>query len=683
MNKDIINYYTYCLIFKGDAGNVSPILEVSNYSDVKKVYSSSTHLFDESIMPVMDAVEFCLHLPRTEMDTYDTPTEVLDLAWDVPHNIIVISDEAIINYGCPNDITIAFYCEEVDDKAIEILKENNCSVIGVYAASDICQKLLVNIWETLYESRRIKKQGALSELQKQYIIKGEYQLVLPALFTARQYNRTEYVLEKIYQSINVPETCLTLLWNQRVSHNRLMYCKGCSDEEFVKKYEEGKETVERETQINVVIVFPGVSRQQIKYAGLASSLPENERRVLRLVGLHRAVAKDAYLIELPFAEKDLFERLNELEIHCKEGTNNQYVNRALRDIGKLVGKMLSKEQVWAINHAKHITVFSDYPLGLAILEDSEMVLQSYSKMSYRPLSPLTRCFQSEMLRHRQISLNRKCKIIFAECIPNNSQGNAKIRHSSKGIIEQVNKMGERNPKISIVYKETQSVSELIEFIIENQDADILHISAHGYYNRETNIAGLVIGNEVWMANDNGLQVPPIVVLSACHVSPRGNGCVSVADLFMRIGAEAVLGTFIPISANRNAALLTRFYVYISEAQEGSKQYNTLLDCWAGVTATNVIVEMMYESNSFSQWIMGNNKIGINRFHDFTLNRSKGRLHGRTMVTDTCTVLNEMLQEEGMAGKFSELLERKDFFPEMYFYQWIGFPENIYLYQNDL
>ena len=76
--------------------------------------------------------------------------------------------------------------------------------------------------------------------------------------------------------------------------------------------------------------------------------------------------------------------------------------------------------------------------------------------------------------------------------------------------------------------------------------------------------------------------------------------------------------------------------------------------------------------------MGINKDGISRFQDFALKRSVGKLHGRTMYADTIAVIKEMLKEEGLEGKFDNILSREDYFPESFFYQWMGYPENIFL-----
>ena len=91
-------------------------------------------------------------------------------------------------------------------------------------------------------------------------------------------------------------------------------------------------------------------------------MPNDEKKVIRLLGVHRAIAKKALLIELPMVEKELFEKLNELEINCIQGTNNKYVHKILRDIGKMLERKFTKAQLWAINWSKHITGFRIFQL---------------------------------------------------------------------------------------------------------------------------------------------------------------------------------------------------------------------------------------------------------------------------------------------------------------------------------
>jgi Ca2+-binding EF-hand superfamily protein len=93
-----------------------------------------------------------------------------------------------------------------------------------------------------------------------------------------------------------------------------------------------------------------------------------------------------------------------------------------------------------------------------------------------------------------------------------------------------------------------------------QAPDFLIISAHGAFNG--NSAGLVIGDEVCL--QLGLDnAPPVVMLSACHVAPRGAGAVSITDLLLREGVLTVLGAQIPVRVDRNAMIMARFLANIA------------------------------------------------------------------------------------------------------------------------
>ena len=54
------------------------------------------HLFDDLLIPILQVVEYCLQMSRTEIDTYDVDTRVLDNSYDVSHthNICFIPDTA-------------------------------------------------------------------------------------------------------------------------------------------------------------------------------------------------------------------------------------------------------------------------------------------------------------------------------------------------------------------------------------------------------------------------------------------------------------------------------------------------------------------------------------------------------------------------------------------------------------
>ena len=66
---------------------------------------------------------------------------------------------------------------------------------------------------------------------------------------------------------------------------------------------------------------------------------------------------------------------------------------------------------------------------------------------------------------------------------------------------------------------------------------------------------------------------------------------------------------------------------------------------------------------------------------FQLERAPGKLRRQYIYDDTIQLIKDMMREEGVTGKFANVLEEKRYYPESYFYQMIGFPENIILYNK--
>ena len=455
-----LRYYRYVILFNGQIKNEKAIIKISDLSELKLINKGRMHLFDEEILPVLPAIEYCLHMPRTELDTYDTDTEILDRAYDVSHDIVIMPERFIFGIHLLH-ATLIIYSDDCSEEIKSEVKKIKAE-LGAVSVLELSQDLLVNQWNILFENRVFRNRKKLKDINEQYLLDEDTQLLLPVLYTARQYGKVDAVYKSIFNTTNIFETCTKLIWNQLVHHNALMSCKDFSKadvEEFRKIYEDGLRHAEKTTRLNVVITMPGVPRRQVTYGGLASKLPNDEKKIIRLLGVHRAIAKEAVLIELPVVEYALFEKLNELEINCIRETNNKYVNKALRDIGKMLEKKFTQVQLWAVSRAKHITVFSDFPVGLAIIGNSDTSLQGYKEISYRPISPLTRCLQNEMKKHRQIHYGIQCKIAFAECVLNDEENRA-IRACSNVLVSSLKKLSKENQKLQISYGETLTVSDL-------------------------------------------------------------------------------------------------------------------------------------------------------------------------------------------------------------------------------
>lgn len=678
-------YFTYFIVFKSSSNDESiPIQSYFRDGQIQK--DGTMHLFDNDLNATLDAIKYIMHLPRNVFDLCNLDENFMASSYDTPHWIILLPDSKVfkkfeINIAVP---TLFVLLDECDPQTVEQCKNWN-PLLGVCKASDLNENLLKMQWEQLWSHYQENDFDfdKVPDMDIHFWLHEEKLKALPVLFLSRQYGAVNELLNSIFNCSDIEEKCVDIQW-KNISHLNTLVAMGRQgitawDQTANKIYDEIRLEEMSKFNISVVITFPGVSKWQIKHGPNAATLSETERRVIRIIGVHKAIARGGVLIELPCANEQLFRKFDELELRCKEGTNNKYIWKTLFDLGKLLGTYFSPFQIEVLKRAKDITVFSDFPIGLAILEGDEVPLQCYKKISYRPLTPLTRQLQIELTKSQQVYLGKTCKVAMAECIINNEE-NQNVYPFCKLMSDAVKEMARTHSGLIVVHKETYSVEMLKSFIEENIDADILYISAHGCYQRERNAAGIMAGDEFWIAAEN-MRVPPIVILSACHVSPRGMGAVNIADMFIRNGAVAVLGNFIPVNAKRNLVLMTRLFTYIAEGQLGNKQYKTLSEAWCGIVASNAIHELMSTSRRFEQWMHSKNREGSIRLIDFQLNRCVGRLRLSHVYSDTITIIKEMLNEEGFNGKFGDILDMNNFFPESFFYQFIGNPENVFLYNE--
>lgn len=666
--------FTYLVIFKSHAHKYDgPI-------SLHAIDNNTMHLFDEEMYSALDAIEFLMHMPRNIFDLYDIDEHLLDLSHDTPHHIILVPD-ILLSQVRLTGVTMFLLADDCSGETKQVC-EQFCPTVGVHYVKDLTASLLETLWINLYEQNQSHKCPVLPNINHHFLLKDELIKALPTLFLSRQFNDTHNFLTKIYNSTDLENTIIQSHWNYLSRINTLLALgeQGVTTLAAMEKLYAGQYEKEfSELQANMIITFPGIPKRQKQLGRNASNLSDVERRIIRILGVHRAIARNGILIELPCAKESLFQKYDTLEESCKNGTNNKFVWRSLNSLGKDISHYFTQKQNWLLRHAKDITIFSDFPIGIVILGDDEVPLQCYKSISYQPLTPLTRRVQQEILKKPQCYLGDHCKIAIAECIPNDKE-NKQIYQMGELLCSSLSSIQKDLKNLQFSRKDINSIEEMKRFIADNLDADILYISAHGYYDRDKNLAGIVVGNQRWMASEN-LFTPPIVILSACHTAPRGFGCISIADMFLRNGALAVLGTFIPVNAQHNMILMTRLFVYIAEAQRKSPQYKTLSDAWSGIVASNAIHELMATSERFQRWMHEPGKKGISRIEDFQLNRCVGRLRQTHIYSDTITILKELLEDEGMAGKFDNIISQNDYFPESFFYQLLGCPENIYLYNE--
>jgi len=398
-----------------------------------------------------------------------------------------------------------------------------------------------------------------------------------------------------------------------------------------------------------------------------------ERSAIELLATHRAIAQTGVGLMLPSVPREAFIALADLERHFMSSPSGPVVSRLLARLDGAARSIWTDALTEAIAGASALTVFSNFPFGLLAYPGDTSPLSSRLPIAYQPLNPLSQTMQRELTYTPSIDFSQGFSVLVAECIPS-SDPVGTISRSAWSFAEQLVKDGGYPIDFNAI--ETLSVSDLRSAIEEKLPA-IIVISAHGAYRVGSNLAGLMIGDEICLGPEFG-ELPPVVILSACHVAPRGAGVVSITDLLLRQGAHAVLGTQVPVDVRYNSILLTRLFVYLSETLMNREGYSTLLDAWHHVQTSNAVNDILNGNRQLSNWGLRHDADGNWVLGEFMESKSKGRIRLGHVYQDTEQVLAEMADERGIGQKVRGWFRQPGYVPESLFYVFAGTPERIHL-----
>jgi hypothetical protein len=397
-----------------------------------------------------------------------------------------------------------------------------------------------------------------------------------------------------------------------------------------------------------------------------------ERSTIELLTAHHAIARAGTGLMLQSVPREAFVALAELERHFSAMANGPGVARLLGRLNEAAAPIWTEALIEAVAGASTLNVFSNFPIGLLTYPGDTSPLVTRLPIAYQPLNPLSRIMQAELTYTAPINLSRGFRVLVAECISADDPVGVISRIAWESAREFVTSGGY---PITFDVVEAYSIAKLNEAL--DTEPDVLVISAHGMYRARSNLAGLLIGNEICLGPELG-DLPPIVVLSACQVAPRGLGPVSIADLLLRQGALAVLGTQVPVDVRRNALLMARLFLYLAETLVTRESFATLLDAWHFVQMSNPVYDVLNGSEALYDWGVTRSADGRSVLAEFLGVRSAGQLRRGNLYRDTERVLGEIADDQGLGDKVRNWFRRPGYVPETLFYVMAGKPERIYL-----
>jgi hypothetical protein len=263
------------------------------------------------------------------------------------------------------------------------------------------------------------------------------------------------------------------------------------------------------------------------------------------------------------------------------------------------------------------------------------------------------------------------RVLIVECIPETDPVGA-ISRSSWSLAAR--ELTQPDRSVFVDHVEASNVGEVAKAIATHRP-DVLILSAHGVYEPDSNMAGLMIGDGISVGDDIG-RMPPVVILSACHSGPRGAGPVAVADLLLRAGARAVLSTLVPVDVRHNSTFMTRLLLYMSESIGGSEVHTTLMDLWHRVQTNTVILDVLYGNPKLLEWGHAEVNGRTPPVVEFMSTRSAGRIRTSHLYQDTEAVLLDIAEDRGEKDEVQRWLRTPGYVPESMMYTILGDPSSI-------
>lgn len=647
------------------------------------------HGLDKDAARAIDVVWKCMHLPRIVLDCCDTtPAAVKRFQTiDVPHHIAIApvqvlrEHSALLARSLGSARVGAIICA---DELVTEVRETDLardSLHGVLCFSELDEARVHSLW------RVTARDIGTSAIRPLGLPLTPLDALAPErlslLFFANQFGPCD---KRIDSHVDLERGEL-IIQRMALARYALAAAKAQSSNVPIAQlggWLENELASERhKPRFHVAVVAPGISPavKQMRARAPASARfgtvasIDDERRACALLATHRAVARGGLGLQLLDVPAEAFRLLRDLERTMEANTLRPHkIKKKLARIGSLLDAQLDDHQRAALKCSKSVTIFSDFPWGLTTLRGDTSPICAAVPTSYRTLSPITGCLQLEFMPPRPRYLGSGFSVLVVECLAARDPVRKISELSWRMQIDQLRR--DTNGAIECRYEVVKSVADMRALLKSNR-VNVLVISAHGQYHPLGRAAGIVMESGPVLELD--VELPPVVLFSACHVAPRGAGAVSVADIAFRSGAVAVLGTLFPIRADHNALFMTRLFTNICASMQRDSKLNNLAEVTQQVLALNAVIDILNGSARTMQWALRRGPNGRPPpLVDFMDERSVGRLLPGHTYEQTEAVLLEIARDHGHSTEqmLRQYLSSTGYVPESLFYVLLGRPEQI-------
>lgn len=650
----------------------------------------SMHLYTPVLGDMIKAFWYCLHLPRHCMDLIVSPDELFAKGDGYQqHNIYLINSKVSYHESqmlTNNPPTLYIYEDEIKGSEDLDLHKSFPSLLGCIFQEDISDEMLNEHWRKLKDNTMdIIKEFDIERLPlivKPRLLSDSNRYILSNLFLTNQYGDGErsinFLMNNLHdarkRALMIKET-VYLANAYHAYGNRLNEYETVEFQKILRENSPFTPTV-------LIVTLPGGPKYRKSfdtyYKEIDLSLEEKE--LIRFFGVQRSIALQGVYMEGEIILSEVFTLLSQLEKHFYLASlnidgkvNPKYVERVLKKFGKVVTNLFEEPLNEFILASSTLVAFTDFPIGIAILPGFSDPLCNIIPISYRPLTPLTLTYQYGITKRDDLYLQQRknFKVLIIECLDSNDR----IRKVADITWEVIKNQSKKYKFIEIFYEEVNSTVEIKKVLEKYSSINMLILSAHGSYD-ENGVAGIIISDEIWLP-DVDIRVPPIVILSACHVAVKGNGNYTISEAFLRCGALATLGTLIPVGVKQNGVLIQQFLLYVSEVLNGKFECINLSEAWFNAINYGIVTEILGMSSKLERWFLTprevDGKLPAQEYHD---RAEKNRIKRGNFHQETIKLLLSVAEKDQMDTHLKAVLNSNGYIAESVFYTFAGYPEKI-------
>lgn len=406
-----------------------PILGFDDLASLAQQNGLYFYGFDRNLIPVVPALWYCLHLPRTHYNLRSVPIHAIKTSqnWELAQNILLLpvpypkGIHSIIN---PYNPSIVIYSDDIFDAARAFCRDVPV-LLDMAPLSSLNSQLLNKHWLQLHAALS-KRENELLNVPPLFPGSLMRMYILPTFFVMRQLSESA-ILKKLAELRSKTDAFTYSFKTQAILSAAARFkAEGITDPTPA-QFKDYVSEEKRNFKCPVSVCVPGVSPRSVArlLEGLSKDTPTKgthkapEISALSFLVSRRALARNGYAVLSRELRDEAFHNLAQLETMWSDAAMLQLskINRIMADISKSVKNVLDDREELAILHGSSLTAFSEFPIGLATLGTDTSPLVCRMPVAYRPLVPLTRALQFELSSPSFRYLGDELRVIVIECIP--------------------------------------------------------------------------------------------------------------------------------------------------------------------------------------------------------------------------------------------------------------------------